>query len=282
MICANPKCGNEFTPNRITQKSCSKACNEIYQNNRERILDGSFGFTENRVCAKPGCKKMFEYSHSHPNRKWCSEKCRRNFSQNKISKENREFLTRGKHYHCPVCDKDFIPKVLINQKCCSDKCSKDYYRIKHVNKPEFTSIPCACCGQFFKRHRTSRNRIYCSSKCRNKAQRINSIIKYGKVALSENEKESRRIYKRTKRSKEKDREYHEKHKYREQIYGILRHHKNRIAVADQYVKSLIAEQNGVSCKAVTHEMVEAKKLTVAIYRQIQKIKQNVNEHEKSK
>lgn len=108
------------------------------------------------------CKCGKEFVTSYPRKKYCSEDCRLKLYKEKLGK------VKLSKKNCKLCEKEFMQRA-SNQIYCSMECKKKAFegKYKYVReKPQIKKYICHYCGKEFE---SERKKMYCSIKCRSKA-----------------------------------------------------------------------------------------------------------------
>jgi hypothetical protein len=138
-----------------------------------------------KVC--PICFKQFKLvKYASKKQIYCSLRCRSKDYYNKYY----EHFKWKKERVCVVCKKEFLPKR-INQLQCSSKCTKKKWKKAHwrqvldyenarqrmIARLDWKERICPFCNKIFLPKLGNKNQqIYCSQKCKNKANYRKSIL----------------------------------------------------------------------------------------------------------
>lgn len=135
-------CGKEFKsyPSETTKKFCSRECQKNYTR---------------RVTPCPICSKEIISSPSTiGHKKYCSKKCR-----------EKDYLIET---ICVICGSMFKVKrchvniKTLSNRCCSDKCKKDFIKLNRRNKEHI----CSGCGITFIGYRNNKTQLkFCGQDC---------------------------------------------------------------------------------------------------------------------
>lgn len=114
------------------------------------------------------CGKEFEAVNGT---KYCSDECRIACGYFPKNKEDAIIKTKV----CPICGKEFIPKIGIRYKYCSPECRQEGARQLYIQrkagnfKQSKKPVICSNCGKEF--IPKNRNQTYCSEDCRKQTYR---------------------------------------------------------------------------------------------------------------